>query len=76
MCRGINPSFIDGSEKDLPLFDSAEGMYKYLNGMIKTEAIQSWRDFEVQLTKIIEYKVAIMYYAVSHALIFRKSRPA
>lgn len=70
ICKGINPNFINGSMKDLPLFDSAENMHKYLNSMVKPDKIQSWKDFEIQLTKIIEYKVSIMYFAVSNHINF------
>ena len=62
--RQINPSFINGEPKELPLFDSAERMYKYLNNMIKIDKIHSWRDFEVQLTRIIEYRVSVAFYWV------------
>lgn len=64
-CRTINPSFLTESPKELYLFNCAENMYKYFVSLIPTEIVQSWADFEQQLTKIIEYKVLIMFYAVS-----------
>lgn len=67
-CRIINPNFLTESPKELYLFNCAENMYKYFVSLIPTEIVQSWADFELQLTKIIEYKVLIMFYAVSTRL--------
>ena len=33
--------------------------------MIDVDQIKSWKDFEKQFTKVIEYKVLVAYYCVS-----------
>ena len=35
---------------------------------MKEKKVQTWKEFEMQLTKVVEYKVASMYYAVSKFL--------
>lgn len=65
ICKTINPFFISESEVNLPLFWNAENLYKHTLSMLKVIKVQKWQEFELQLTKVIEYKVIVMYYAVS-----------
>jgi len=32
--------------------------------MIHVDQIKSWKDFEIQLSRIIEYKISLMYYGL------------
>lgn len=63
--KSINSNFLNGEEKDLFLFKNSENMYKYFLSSLKSEKVQSWNEFESQLTTIIEYKVTLFFYSVS-----------
>jgi len=65
VCKSINPDFLNGEAQDLYLFSSPNNMYKYLLNSLQAGKVQTWQDFEQQLTIIIEYKVTLLYYAVS-----------
>jgi hypothetical protein len=56
---------LNGEAQDLYLFSSPNNMYKYLLNSLQAGKVQTWQDFEQQLTIIIEYKVTLLYYAVS-----------
>jgi hypothetical protein len=63
--KSINADFLNGEEKELFLFKNSENMYKFFLNTLKSEKVQSWNEFETQLTTIIEYKVMLFFYSVS-----------
>jgi len=65
ICKSANKDFFQKENMDLPLFSNAENLYKYVLESLKSRKVQLWQDFEMQLTKVIEYKIALMYLAVS-----------
>lgn len=64
-CRMINPNFLCGEEYDLPLFESADNFYQHTLNSLRAVKVTTWKEFEDQLTQIIQYKMLIMYFAVS-----------
>ena len=66
--KSINQKFFKEGEIDLPLFKNSENLHKYFLASMKEKKVQTWKEFEMQLTKVVEYKVASMYYAVSKFL--------
>ncbi|CAI2358813.1 unnamed protein product [Moneuplotes crassus] len=62
-CKNVNENFFNEGEKDLSLFRNGPDLYTFLLSELKSVKPQTWKEFEIQLSKVVEYRVASMYFA-------------